>query len=128
MTGSSLLSVAKATFLPPVAHRSDLLARLGAKASTLREMGHSSCALFGSFARDQAIRPDSDVDLLVSSQHGRQDFVAYLALVDDLEAILAWQQDLVTIEGLSRHLVYAVYEEAKPIDLCPADSFSYHYN
>ena len=128
MRGSSLISVADGTSVPPVAHRSDVVARLCAEASTLREMGLARCALFGSFARDQMIRPDSDVDLLVSFQPGRKDFDAYLALVDHLETILARRVDMVTIESVSRHLVDAVLEQAKPIDLRPARSFSHHHH
>ena len=117
MRGSSLISVADGTSVPPAAHRSDVLARLCAEASTLREMGLARCALFGSFARDQVIRPDSDVDLLVSFQPGRKDFDAYLALVDHLETILARRVDLVTIKGLSRHLAPTVLLEAVDVAL-----------
>jgi predicted nucleotidyltransferase len=101
----------------PAAHRSDVLARLSAEASTLREMGLARCALFGSFARNQVIRPDSDVDLLVIFEPGRKDFDAYLALVDHLETILARRVDLVTIEGLSKHLAPTVLVEAVDVAL-----------
>jgi hypothetical protein len=101
----------------PVAHRSDVLARLSANASALKAMGLSRCAVFGSFARDQAIRLDSDVDLLVSFQAGRKDFDAYLELVDHLEMFLARRVDLVTTEGLSRHLAASVLGEALDVAL-----------
>jgi len=48
-------------------------------------MGLARCAVFGSFARDEAIHSDSDVDLLVSFEPGRKDFDAYLELVDHLD-------------------------------------------
>ena len=101
----------------PVAHRADVLARLSANASVLKAMGLSRCAVFGSFARDQSIRPDSDVDLLVSFQAGRKDFDAYLELVDHLEMLLARRVDLVTAEGLSRHLAASVLGEALDVGL-----------
>ena len=69
------------------------------------------------FARDQAIRPDSDVDLLVSFQAGRKDFDAYLELVDHLEMLLARRVDLVTTEALSRHLAASVLGEALDVAL-----------
>ena len=47
------------------------------------------CLAHPSFARDQAIHSDRDVDLLVSFQPGRKDFDAYLELVDHLETLLA---------------------------------------
>jgi hypothetical protein len=87
MAGSTLT---KAAGISPASHRSDVLDRLTADASTLRGMGLSRCAVFGSFARDQAIHPDSDVDL-------------------------------VTMEGLSRHLAPSVLTEAAPICLGDAD-------
>jgi predicted nucleotidyltransferase len=114
MPGSSLIPAAG---VAPVAHRSDVLDRLTTDASTLRVMGLARCAVFGSFARDQAIHPESDVDLLVSFQPGRKDFDAYLELVDHLETILARRIDLVTTEGFSRHLAASVLAEALDVAL-----------
>jgi predicted nucleotidyltransferase len=78
MEASLLIPVPVSAPVLPVAHRSDVLARLSADAIVLKAMGLSRCSVFGSFARDQAIRSDSDVDLLVSFQAGRKDFDAYL--------------------------------------------------
>ena len=111
------LSLIPAAGVAPVAHRSDVLDRLTTDASTLRGMGLPRCAVFGSFARDQAIHPESDIDLLVSFQPGRKDFDAYLELVDHLETILARRVDLVTTEGLSRHLAASVLAEALDVAL-----------
>ena len=83
MPGSSLIPSAG---VAPVAHRSDVLARLSVDASNLRAMGLARCAVFGSFARDQAIHPESDVEL-------------------------------VTTEGLSRHLAASVLAEALDVAL-----------
>lgn len=103
--------------IAPVAHRSDVLARISADGSTLRAMGLARCAVFGSLARDQAIHPHSDVDLLVSFQPGRKDFDAYPELVDHLKTILARRVDLVTTEGLSRHLAASILGEAMDVAL-----------
>lgn len=70
------LSLIPAAGVAPDAHSSDVLDRLTTDASTLRGMGFARCAVFGSFARDQAIHLESDVDLLVSFQPGRKDFDA----------------------------------------------------
>ena len=83
MPGLSLIPVAG---VAPAAHRSDVLARLSVDASNLRAMGLARCAVFGSFARDQTIHPESDVEL-------------------------------VTTEGLSRHLAASVLAEALDIAL-----------
>jgi len=80
-------------------------------------MGLARCSVFGSFARDQAIRPDSDVDLLVSFQAGRKDYDADLELEDHPEMLLARRVDLVTTEGLRRHLVASVLGEALDVAL-----------
>jgi len=114
MPDSSLIPSAG---VAPVAYRSDVLARLSADASNLSAMGLARCAVFGSFTRDQAIHSESDVDLLVSFQPGRKDFDAYLELVDHLETILARRVDLVTTEGLSRHLAASVLGEALDVAL-----------
>jgi len=83
MPGSSLIPSAG---VAPVADRSDVLARLSVDASNLRAMGLARCAVFGSFARDQAIHLESDVEL-------------------------------VTTEGLSRHLAASVLAEALDVAL-----------
>ena len=114
MSGSSLIPIAG---VAPVAHRSDVLARLSVDANTLRAIGLARCAVFGSFARDQAIHFESDVDLLVTFEPGRKDFDAYLLLVDHLETILARRVDLVTTEDLSRHLAASVLGEALDVAL-----------
>ena len=111
------LSLIPAAGVAPAAHRSDVLDRLTTDASTLRAMGLARCAVFGSFARDQAINPESDVDLLVTFEPGRKDFDAYLLLVDHLETLLARRVDLVTTEGLSRHLAVSVLGEALDVAL-----------
>lgn len=80
-------------------------------------MGLARCAVFGSFSRDQCIHPHSDVDLLVAFQLGRKDFDAFLQLADHLETILARRVDLVTTEGLSRHLAASVLAEAVDVAL-----------
>jgi predicted nucleotidyltransferase len=114
MPGSSLTGAAGIT---PAAHRSDVLDRLSADASTLRAIGLTRCAVFGSFARDQLIHADSDVDVLVTFAPGRKDFETYLQLVDHLETILARRVDLVTTEGLSCHLAVSVLAEAVDVAL-----------
>ena len=86
MPGSSLIPSAGVAPVAPVAHRSDVLARLSVDASNLRAMGLARCAVFGSFARDQAIHLESDVEL-------------------------------VTTEGLSRHLAASVLAEALDVAL-----------
>jgi len=85
----------------PVAHRSDVLARLSADASVLKAMGLSRCAVFGSFARDQAIRPDSDVDLLVSFSEPVG--FAFIHLADHLETLLGRRVDLVASDGIKEN-------------------------
>ncbi|MFN7901149.1 MAG: nucleotidyltransferase family protein [Synechococcaceae cyanobacterium] len=114
MPGSTLITSAG---IPPAVDRLDLLDRLRADASTLRALGRARCAIFGSFARAQRIHPDSDVDLLVTFQPGRKDFDTFLQLADHLEAILARPVDLVTTEGLSRHLAETVLGEAVDVAL-----------
>ena len=75
------------------------------------------CLAHPSFARDQAIHSDRHVDLLVTFQPGRKDFDAYLEIVDHLETLLARRVDLVTTEGLSRHLAASVLAEALDVAL-----------
>ena len=101
----------------PCASRSEVLERLRQHYPDLAsQFKVSNLALFGSFAREEQT-PASDVDLLVSFQAGRKDFDAYLELVDHLEMLMARRVDLVTTEGLSRHLAVSVLGEALDVAL-----------
>jgi len=83
-----------------------------ARASAARH-GGSNLRLFGSVARGEE-RPDSDVDLLIDLAEDRG-FDDYLAIVDELEALLGRRVDLVVERSLSPHFRPFIEAEARPL-------------
>jgi predicted nucleotidyltransferase len=59
--------------------------------------------LFGSMARDEA-GPESDIDILVELDHSKPIGMKFFLYQSDLEELLHKKIDLVTVEGLSRHV------------------------
>jgi predicted nucleotidyltransferase len=59
--------------------------------------------LFGSMARNEA-RPESDIDILVELDHSKPIGMKFFLYQSDLEELLHKKIDLVTTEGLSRHI------------------------
>jgi uncharacterized protein len=59
--------------------------------------------LFGSYARDEATE-NSDVDILVELDHSRPIGMKFFAYRAELEDLLHKKVDLVSDEGLSRHV------------------------
>lgn len=59
--------------------------------------------LFGSVARNEA-RPESDIDILVELDHSRPIGMKFFLYQADLEELLHKKVDLITTEGLSRHV------------------------
>jgi predicted nucleotidyltransferase len=75
--------------------------------------GASNLRLFGSVIRGEE-RPDSDIDLLADLDEDRG-FADYLALVEELEALLGRRVDLISGRGLSRYFRPYVEAEAQPL-------------
>jgi len=66
--------------------------------------------VFGSFARGEEC-PDSDLDLLVDLEPGR-DLLDIVAIKQDLEALLGRKVDVVTERAVSPYIRAAVLKEA----------------
>lgn len=69
--------------------------------------------VFGSVARGET-RPDSDVDLLVNLEPGR-DLLDLVAIKQDLQVLLGTAVDVVEEGGLSPYLRERVLDEARPL-------------
>ena len=66
--------------------------------------------MFGSFARGEA-RPDSDLDVLVDLEPGR-DLLDIVAIKQDLEALLGCRVDVVTERSVSPYIRESVLRDA----------------
>ena len=93
--------------------RDDLHGRRDVLAAIAAKHGASNLRLFGSVLRREE-RDDSDVDLLVEMAEDRG-FGDYLALVEELERVLARRVDLVTERSLSSHFRPFIEAEAQPL-------------
>jgi predicted nucleotidyltransferase len=59
--------------------------------------------LFGSYARNTALKGSSDIDILVELDYSRQIGLDFIQMIFDLEELLKAKVDLVTTDGLSKH-------------------------
>ena len=75
--------------------------------------GASAVRVFGSFAKGAA-RPDSDLDLLVSFEHGRS-LLDHAALVLELESLLGRKVEIASERGLKPRFRERVLAEAVPL-------------
>jgi predicted nucleotidyltransferase len=88
---------------PPVTSKADLLRRLTAIESAIRELGVRRLGLFGSFRRDQQTA-DSDVDLYVEFAPGEATFDHFMDLGFLCEDQCGRRVEIVTPNSLSPHL------------------------
>ena len=90
----------------------NILAKLRAHESELRERGVLHVAVFGSVVRAQH-RDDSDVDLLVDlTPEIATDFFAYAGIAADLEAIVGRDVDVTRRDRLRAHVRPGAEREA----------------
>ncbi len=93
--------------------RDDLHSRRDELLAIATRHGASNVRLFGSVVRDEQ-RTDSDVDFLIDMDEGRG-FGDYLALVEELERVLARRVDIVIDRSLSAHFRPFIEAEARPL-------------
>lgn len=101
--------------LSPRPRKDDVLAGLRLATQALRGFGVRRVRLFGSVARDAA-HPESDVDLIVDLEDGR-DYVDLAHVQRLLEAILHARCDVVLPTGLHPRLAQRILGEAEEVDL-----------
>ena len=92
----------------------DLIRDREAIAALCRRHGIRRLALFGSVLRGEA-GPDSDVDVLVEFEPDRTPGLRFIAIQDELSALLGRPVDLNTPGFLSPHFRDRVLREALPL-------------
>ncbi|HEX6961854.1 MAG TPA: nucleotidyltransferase family protein [Lacipirellula sp.] len=100
----------------PAATKSDVVERLKAQSSTLRDAGVRRIGLFGSFVTNQST-DDSDVDLLVEFEPHRKSFDTFIQLAELLETQLQRPVDLITKESLSPYIGPRILAEVEYVPL-----------
>lgn len=93
-------------------NRNQIIEKLRANHSLLRQYSVRSISVFGSVARGEN-RPESDVDLLVEfDPEARIGLFAFVYLKDLLSELLGCPVDLVTPDALHPALKESILEEA----------------
>jgi uncharacterized protein len=82
----------------------------------LRAHGVVEAAVFGSFAKNTHVRPDSDLDLLVTYKEGTTLFDT-MSLQTELEEVLGRPVDLISKRSLSKRLEVRIKDHLKPLSL-----------
>ncbi|MGI9190515.1 MAG: nucleotidyltransferase family protein [Chitinophagaceae bacterium] len=84
--------------------RENILSKLRASKSALRQLGVSDIGLFGSYARNEQTE-DSDIDLLIAFDSTKESYDNFMAVYDILERCFINNKiEVVTKNGLSKHI------------------------
>ena len=102
--------------MEPVRTKAEVIARLHAQRAQLRALGVAQLGLFGSFVRDEA-GPESDVDLLAALDSHALTLNGYFAVSDFLEDLLGRPVEVLTRDGLSRHIGPHILREVSDVPL-----------
>ena len=92
------------------------LSLVKAKRGSIRRLGVARLGIFGSFARD-AVRPDSDLDVLVEFEPGQKTYDNLFELGALLETQFGRRVEVVTTDALSPYLGPKILREVKYVDL-----------
>jgi uncharacterized protein len=99
-----------------VRDKAEVLRRIAAASPRIRALGVRRLSLFGSFARGEQ-KPGSDVDFLVDFEEGATTFEHLVDLAHLLEDLLGRKVQVVTRDGLSRHVGPHILAEAEHVPL-----------
>ncbi len=83
-----------------VANRQELFDVLSANGDQIRSFGIGKISVFGSFARNSKIKPDSDIDFVLDFIPGKKTYDNLFDLGDFLEDLLGRKVELLTRESL----------------------------
>ena len=100
-----------------VSNRADLLQTLFRHSLKIKSLGVQQLGLFGSFARDTLIRPDSDIDLLVEFEQGQKTYDNFIDLSFFLEDLLGRKVEIVTPQSLSKYIGPHILKEVQNVNL-----------
>lgn len=84
--------------------KAEVLALVHQYGDRIRSYGVNQLGLFGSFVRDTAITPESDVDFLLDFTQGQKTYRNLMDLGYFLEDLLGRKVELVTRESLSPYI------------------------
>jgi predicted nucleotidyltransferase len=95
--------------------KASLIKQLSSRNAEIKSFGVKSLSVFGSFAKDAHIRPDSDVDFLVDFEPDKKTYDNFMELSFYLENLLGRRIELVTPQSLSKYIGPAILKEAESV-------------
>jgi uncharacterized protein len=101
----------------PVQTKAQVVALLHEYHQELHRFGVRRCGIFGSFARDTAIHPQSDVDILVAFEPDQKTFDNFIHLSFFLEDLFGRTVDLITVESLSPYIGPRILDEVEYVSV-----------
>jgi predicted nucleotidyltransferase len=98
-------------------NKESLLQRIAGHSSQIKSYGVKELGLFGSFALNTRIRPDSDIDFLVEFEPGFKTFDNFMNLSFYLEELLGRKVELVTQQSLSKYIGPHILKQVEHVTL-----------
>ncbi len=84
--------------------KKQIVERISSNAVLIRQYGISKIGLFGSYARHQE-KEDSDIDLLIDFEGGKETFDNFMAICNLLDQVFSGHKvEIVTTGGLSPYI------------------------
>ncbi len=103
--------------MKPVNNKVALLQTLIEHRNEIKSFGVKQLGLFGSFAHDTAIHPDSDIDFLVEFEPDEKTFDNFMDLSFYLEELLGRKVELITPQSLSPYIGPHILKQVEHVHL-----------
>lgn len=97
--------------------KEELLHKLAENKSKIKSYGVKDLNLFGSFVRDEGIREESDIDLLVDFEEGKKTYDNFIELNFFLEDITGRKVELLTRQSLSKFIGPHILKQLEHVSL-----------
>jgi predicted nucleotidyltransferase len=97
--------------------KNELISKLLSQKERIRSFGVKELDLFGSFAKESNINPDSDIDLLVEFEEGKKIFDNFIDLNFFLEDLTGRKVELVTRSSLSPFIGPHIIKEMENVGI-----------
>jgi len=88
----------------PINNKESLILALLQHRNVIRSFGVSKMGLFGSFLKNELIKPTSDIDLLIDFVPAKKNYDNFIDLYYFLEGLTGRRIELVTRESLSPYI------------------------
>ncbi len=99
-----------------VLNKDSLLGIISSNKDAIRRYGVKTLGLFGSFSRNKQT-DESDVDLLVDFEPGKETYKNFIGLAYFMEELLGRKVELITRNGMSPYIGPKILKEVEDVPL-----------